>query len=140
MLPGGDIPDWESYLASRVIELGGRLGPETVTHLISTYGTNYTQVLALAEGDGRLAEHLVPGLPYLKAEVIYAVRAEMAVTLEDVLGRRTHILDQDRDQGLSIAAQVAGLMGAELGWTEPEQARQIVHYRQVVEGTRRWRN
>jgi glycerol-3-phosphate dehydrogenase len=140
ILPGGDIPDWETYLASRVVELGRRLGPETVTHLVTTYGTNYTQVLALAEGDGRLAELLVPGLPYLKAEVIYAVRAEMAVTLEDVLGRRTHILDQDRDQGLSIAAQVAGLMGAELGWSEPEQARQIARYRQVVEGTRRWRN
>jgi glycerol-3-phosphate dehydrogenase len=56
------------------------------------------------------------------------------------LGRRTHILDQDRDQGLSIAAQVAGLMGAELGWSEPEQARQIARYRQVVEGTRRWRS
>jgi glycerol-3-phosphate dehydrogenase len=94
----------------------------------------------LAEGDGRLADLLVPGLPYLKAEVIYAVRAEMAVTLEDVLGRRTHVLDQDRDQGLSIAAQVAGLMGAELGWSEPEQARQIARYRQVVEGTRSWRS
>jgi glycerol-3-phosphate dehydrogenase len=140
ILPGGDIADWHAYLASKVVELGDQLSPETVIRLISAYGTGYGDVLAHAVGNERLAEPLVPGLPYLKAEVTHAVRHEMALTLEDVLARRTHLLDQDRDQGLKVAAEVAKLMGDELGWSEQEQVRQVEHYRHVVEQTRRWRN
>jgi glycerol-3-phosphate dehydrogenase len=139
ILPGGDIPDWYTYLAEKVGELGDRFSPETVTHLISTYGTGYSEVLALAEGDARLTEPLIPSLPYLKAEVIHAVRHEMALTLEDVLGRRTHVLDQVRDNGLEVAPQVAALMGAELGWSEEEHARQVEDYQGAVEKARRWR-
>jgi len=140
LLPGGDILDWHSYLAGRVVEFGGRLAPETVVHLVSAYGTGYSQVLAQADEAEHLTEPVVPGLPYLKAEVLHAVRYEMALTLEDVLARRTHILDQDRQQGLNAAAEVAALMGAELDWSEEEQARQVAQYRQVVEQTRRWQD
>jgi len=140
ILPGGDIPDWYTYLAEKVVELSDQLSPATVTHLISTYGTEYADVLALTEGDQHLTEALVPGLPYLKAEVIHAVRREMALTLEDVLNRRTHVLDQVYDNGLDVAPQAAVLMGAELGWSEQEQAKQVAHYQQVVENTRRWRS
>jgi glycerol-3-phosphate dehydrogenase len=63
----------------------------------------------------------------------------MALTLEDTLTRRTHVLDQVRDNGLDVAPEVAALMGAELGWSEEERARQIEGYRQIVEQTRRWR-
>jgi glycerol-3-phosphate dehydrogenase len=140
VLPGGHIPDWPTYLVSQVVELGEWLGPETVTHLVSTYGTRYAQVLAHIQEDRHLAEPLLPGLPYLKAEVAHAVRHEMAVSMEDVLARRTHILDQDLDQGLGVAAQVAALMTAELSWSEEEQDRQVETYRQVVMRTRRWRS
>ena len=63
----------------------------------------------------------------------------MALTLEDVLGRRTHIFDQVRDNGLEVALQVAALMGAELGWSEQERARQVKDYQAMVEKARRWR-
>lgn len=139
-LPGGDIPEWHTYLARRVLELSDRLPPETVTHLVSAYGTGYSDVLAQAENDEALVQPLVAGLPYLKAEVLHAIRREMALTLEDVLARRTHVLDQTRDQGLEIAAEVAALMGTELGWADQERARQVNLYRQLVEQTRRWRS
>jgi glycerol-3-phosphate dehydrogenase len=140
ILPGGDIADWYTYLADKVVELSGRLSPETVTHLISTYGTGYAEVLTHAESDQHLTDPLVPDLPYLKAEVIHAVRHEMALTLEDVLNRRAHVLDQVRDNGLDVAPEVAALMGAELGWSEQEQAEQVAHYQQIVEKARRWRS
>jgi glycerol-3-phosphate dehydrogenase len=139
ILPGGDIPDWYVYQAEVVVALSDQLEPETVTHLISTYGTCYADVLASAEGDEHMLEPLIPGLPYLKAEVAYAVRHEMAVTLEDVMSRRTHILDQVRDHGLGVAPEVAALMGAELGWPEAERARQVERYRGKVEQVSRWR-
>ncbi len=140
ILPGGDIDDWHSYLADQVVEWGDRLGPEPVTHLVSAYGTRYAEVLALAIEDPHPTEPLVPSLPYLKAEVPYAVRHEMAVTLEDVLNRRTHVLDQALDQGLGAAEEVAALMAAELEWSDRERAEQVARYRQVVEQTQRWRD
>jgi glycerol-3-phosphate dehydrogenase len=140
LLPGGDIADWHSYLANRVVELGGHLSPEIIAHLVATYGTSFADVLAQSEGDERLTEPLAPGLPYLKAQVVHAIRHEMAITLEDVLARRTHILEQARDQGLEVATEVAALMASELNWSSQEQARQVGNYRQVVEQTRRWRS
>jgi len=139
-LPGGEINDWFGYLASRVVELGVHLCPETITHLVSVYGTSYADVLSLAEDDPLLAEPIVSGLPYIKAEVVHATRNEMAVTLEDVLTRRTHILDQTYDQGVSVAADVAAVMGAELGWSGADQAGQVERYRHVTEQSRRWRS
>jgi glycerol-3-phosphate dehydrogenase len=146
ILPGGDIADtlrgtgWHSYLVERVVELGDRFDPETVAHLVSTYGTGYPQVLAYVEDDPYLAQPLVPGLPYLKAEVRHAVRHEMAISLEDVLARRTHVTDQVRDNGLGVATEVAALMGADLGWSEAEQTEQVRDYRGAVEQARRWRD
>ncbi len=139
ILPGGDISDWYSYVARRVVELSERLSPETITHLVSAYGTGYIDVLAQAESSDHLAGPLIAGLPYLRAEALHAVRHEMAVTLEDVLSRRTHVLDQTRDQGLEVAAEVAALMATDLGWSDQEQVRQVDLYRQVVAQTRRWR-
>ena len=64
-----------------------------------------------------LAERLAPDLPYIKAEIVHAVRNEMAVTLIDVLNRRLHLLMEERNQGLDQLAEVAALAGRELGWT-----------------------
>ena len=72
-----------------------------------------------------LGERLVPGLPYLKAEAVYAVRYEMALTLEDVLSRRTRALLLDTAATAGAAPSVAELVGAELGWTNEERSRQI---------------
>ncbi len=144
-LPGGDIPstgsmdcgDWYEYLVRQVTSIDREA--ETVVHLISTYGTEHTRVLALADAEAGLGQALVAGLPYLWAEVRYALQHEMALTVEDVLGRRTHILDQAPDQGLEVVDRVAAVMAAELGWSSEEQAAQVDHYRRVVESTRRWR-
>jgi glycerol-3-phosphate dehydrogenase len=140
LLPGGDIGDWHLYLAERVLALSDRFAPDTVIQLVSAYGARYPDALAPIGEDECLAQPLLPGLPYLKAEVLHAVRREMAITLEDVLNRRTHVLDQDWDQGLTVADEVAALMGAELGWPAAERARQVEDYRRVVEQTRRWRS
>jgi glycerol-3-phosphate dehydrogenase len=61
------------------------LEPSTHEHLIGRYGTEAEAVRALTVDRPELAEPLVPGLPYLRAEAIYAVRPEMARTLDDVL-------------------------------------------------------
>jgi glycerol-3-phosphate dehydrogenase len=114
------------------------LGPETVEHLVTSYGTDYGGVMALIEKDRPLAEPIVPGLSYLKAEINYAVQHEMAMTLSDFLGRRTHVLLEALNQGLDQAQAVAEAMGKLLRWSMEETQRQVANYRDEVALSRMW--
>ncbi len=80
-----------------------------------------------------MRERLIPDLPYLRAEVVYACRAEMAMTLEDVLARRTRLILEDGARGVGIAPQVAALMARELGWSSDHMNSQVEQYRALVE-------
>lgn len=97
-------------------------------HLAGRYGTEVAEVRALVGEDGSLAEPLVPGLPYLRAEAIWAVRREQALTLDDVLTRRTRARLLDRRATLAAAPDVAALIAPELGWDAAECARQVAAF------------
>ena len=79
-----------------------------------------------------LGEPIVPGLEYVRAEVVHAVRNEMAQTVDDVLARRTRARLLARDASADAADDVAALMAAELGWSDAEQRTQVEHYRALV--------
>ena len=87
---------------------------------------------ALVTADPSLGDALVPGLPYLVAEAIYAARREMATTLDDVLSRRTRARLLARDATAAAAPDVARLLAPELGWDDAEVARQVERYRTSV--------
>jgi glycerol-3-phosphate dehydrogenase len=91
---------------------------------------------ALREADPQLARPLIEGLPYSRAEVVYAARAEMARTVDDVLSRRTRSRLLARDASAVAADDVATLMGDELGWSADERAAQVAAYRALVDEER----
>jgi glycerol-3-phosphate dehydrogenase len=111
--------------------------PATRAHLESRFGTETPFLLVLCQEDASLAEPLVAGLPYLRAEAIWAARHEMAVTLIDVLARRTRALILDREATARGAPAVAALLASELGWDEAEQARQVADLEDLIEAERR---
>jgi glycerol-3-phosphate dehydrogenase len=111
-------------------------GAGDLDHLTSRYGREARVVEALCAADPSLAEPLVPPLPYLRAEAVYAARYEMARTLDDVLARRTRALILDRDASVAAADDVAQLLGPELGWTDAETAAQVEAYRAGAEAER----
>jgi glycerol-3-phosphate dehydrogenase len=104
--------------------------------LATRYGGDAREVLALIAADSSLAEPIVPGLAYTKAEVVYAVRAEMARTLDDVMSRRTRARLLARDASAAAAPEVADLMAAELGWSADERDRQVAKYRALIDTER----
>jgi glycerol-3-phosphate dehydrogenase len=116
-----------------------RLGlpAEVVAHLAGRFGGHTQAVAAMVRDRPELGERLVPGLPYLKAEAVYAVRYEMALTLEDVLSRRTRALLLDAAATAGAAPSVAELIAPELGWTDQERARQVDSLLALVERQRR---
>ena len=97
-------------------------------HLDGRYGALAGEVQRLVATDAHLGRPLVPGLPYLRAEAVYAVRAEMAITLDDVLTRRTRARLLDRAATVAAAPAVAALLAPELGWDAAETQRQITHF------------
>jgi glycerol-3-phosphate dehydrogenase len=102
-------------------------------NLSERYGADGRDVAALERSDPQLSRPLIEQLPYSRAEVVYAARAEMARTVDDVLSRRTRARLLARDASAAAADDVAVLMAGELGWSDDERERQVARYRALVE-------
>jgi glycerol-3-phosphate dehydrogenase len=96
--------------------------------LVSRYGTESAAVLALAEDQPALLEPVIPGLPYIGAELRYAVQEEMAQTLEDVLSRRTRARIQQVRPTMEAALAAANLIAEDMGWDEQMVAEQVSQF------------
>jgi len=97
-------------------------------HLYQRFGSEAQTIQELITSDPSLAEPLIIGLPYLRAEAIFAVRFEMARTLDDILSRRTRARIINRPASLASARAVAKLMATELQWDDAEVERQVANY------------
>ena len=111
-----------------------RLGTSdaVLEHLVGRYGGEARTLLAMVASQPALAESLVPTLPYSRAEAVYAVRYEMATTVDDVLARRTRARLLARDASAEVAVDVARLIAPELDWSDAEAASQAASYRAAV--------
>lgn len=121
----------QSDISSKGSTIG--LAQDIIQHLGNSYGTEAQTVLEIASQDTSLAARLVDDLPYIKAEVLYAVRNEMAMTPDDVLARRTSITLEDRKRGLGILNEVATVMAHELGWSSEHQAAMVSAFSDKIE-------
>ena len=103
------------------------VGAAAAPQLVARHGTEAPAVVALgAELD--LLRPLAPGRAFLEAEVAWAARQELALSLDDVLARRTRLAQELPDRGAAIAPRVAEILGAELGWGEARQALEVQNY------------
>jgi len=97
-------------------------------HLRSRYGADAGAVERIAGSTPTWGDALVPGLPYLRAEAVYAVREEMGRSLDDVLSRRTRARVLDHDATAVAAPAVAALLAAELGWSDADVAAELTAF------------
>ena len=99
---------------TKTLKVHGHL--EDVDNLggLAVYGSDAALIRALADSEPDLARQLHPALPYIAAEVVWAVRTEMAKTLDDVLSRRTRALFLNARAAIEMAPAVAALMAREL--------------------------
>lgn len=110
----------------------GELTEATVEHLFSRFGTETSQLLDLIRQQPTLARPLHADLPYLAAEVVHAVRSEMAVDLDDVLSRRLRATLLNARASSEIAQDTAELMAGELGWDASHSQAQARQYRDRI--------
>lgn len=100
---------------------------------LHTYGSDKIEVNKIINENPELDKPLHKRLPYLKAEVVWAVRSEMAMTVEDVLSRRTRALLLDAKASVEMAPEVARLMAKEMNKDTAWQKRQVAEYNAIAQ-------
>ncbi len=109
------------------------LDEKTVIHLLNRYGSLISEVLELIVSDKKLAKQLSPSLPYLKAEIVYAASHEGAMSVDDVISRRTRLAFEAPHAGVELADDVATLIAPVLGWGVKEKKASVTQYREQVD-------
>jgi glycerol-3-phosphate dehydrogenase len=109
------------------------LDVETVTHLLNRHGSLISEILELIEEQPKLAGKLDADLPYIKAEIVYAVSYEGARSVDDVISRRTRLSFEAVNHGVHLADEVASLISPVLGWSAKERKESVAQYVELVE-------
>jgi glycerol-3-phosphate dehydrogenase len=101
-----------------------RIPLNTIDHLKQIYGTQYLSILDLVIDNKRLAETIYRRSPTIKAEIVHAIRSEMAQHLSDVVIRRTDLASTG-DPGSEAVEKCAEIMGNELNWDETRRRTEV---------------
>ena len=99
---------------------------------LSVYGSDRVALEKLIEEDESLKDRLHPKLPYIKAEIIWAIRNEWAQTIEDLLSRRTRALLLDAEATIEVAPLVAKLLAQELNEDEEWQKQEVKEFLELA--------
>ena len=125
---GGEIDCLRMLLDPEATQTHFGLSGETIRHLGQTYGSSLDRVLKYLEEDETLGQPIASESPVIKAEVTHAVREEMAVTLSDVVRRRTE-LGTFECPGESSLETCAEIMAKELDWGEHRRQAELASLR-----------
>jgi glycerol-3-phosphate dehydrogenase len=97
------------------------------------YGSDENEIQTITQTDSRLAEQIHPSLPFIKAEIIWAVRNEMCLKVEDFLSRRTRALLLDAKAAIESAPLVAEMMRNEMGMDDNWVKNEIEGFNAIAE-------
>ena len=123
-LPGGSLRDIGLTIAEARREFDEGLPTDTIPHLVAAYGSRYRDVMEIAAERAEWRSRIAPDSPVIGAELVLAARKEMAPTLADIVIRRTPLgaLGYPGDVPL---ARAAAIVGAELGWSQDQRAKEM---------------
>ena len=124
-LAGGDLRDVQEEVAHAVRETGDEA---IARRLVQAYGSAWHGVWSLTQADPALETPVEPGLPYLHAELLHAVTHEQALTLGDLLIRRTPVAFETFDHGRSAARRIAHAAARWLRWSLEETDDAVAEY------------
>ena len=132
-LPGGAVGDRAAFADAFV--KSSALPERSARRLVEVYGSRAGDVEALTRVTPALAEVVNPATGTTAAQVVFAVREELADTLGDVLARRT-MDGLEPDLGLDSADAVGRVLVNHLGWTDERVAAERADYERYMERLR----
>jgi glycerol-3-phosphate dehydrogenase len=109
-----------------------RLSPETARHLAEKFGTDSPKVLELGKQDPQLLQPFFEGGVPIRAEAVYAIREEMAQTIEDVLERRIGVQFHSWKEAAQAAPVVGQLLAREFAWNDAQTREAIDAYQALI--------
>jgi glycerol-3-phosphate dehydrogenase len=123
-LPGGDLGDPAAAVSAARRDYDRVLASDALPHLVAAYGSRFSEVVRLGDHDGALLAPLSGRSPVIGAEILWAARHEMALTLADAVVRRTPLgaLGHPGDEAVRRAAVI---MARECGWAAAEIEQQV---------------
>jgi len=130
---------WTTYrrmaedAVNQAIKIAGLSEKKCITEDLKIYSADIENIQKLIKENPELAEKIHKDLPYRKAEIIYAVKNEMAQTVEDILARRTRALFLNARAAIEIAPKIAEIMADELGKNEDWIQKQIAEFYETAE-------
>lgn len=139
LLPGARRLEKDFDAAAVALAESARIPADVAQRLVNVYGSRARGVAAYLDLGPTMRERISPDRDVVYAEVAHAVDRELALTVEDVLVRRTSIALTARDQGLQAAERVADLMGARLGWDAQRKRENVEEYERAIALTRAFR-
>ena len=121
---GGNIDRFDAFLSGQIEKYKHSFSQSVVRQLVLNYGSGMDDVLKLAQENSDLARPLSQHTNVLRAEVVYAVRHEMAQNLSDVVFRRTELATTGHPGGEALQS-CAQLVARELGWNAGRTAEEV---------------
>ena len=121
---GGKIDDFRAFLRKALLKVPRVINERSTEHLVYTYGSDYQELVECMLRQPDLARRIDPPLPVTAAEVEHAVHHEMALTLADVMGRRTE-LGSTGLPSMATLQKCAGLISREFQWSPEHQQQEI---------------
>lgn len=130
---GGDIPSVEEAV-DRMQRSYGKLGlpPETIPNLVQLYGSRTRAILDMCRANPELARPLDDDAPDILAQVAYGVSEEMVVESADLILRRSGV-GLRPGRGRSAYARVSAYLGASMGWSAQDAARDRENFERQVD-------
>jgi glycerol-3-phosphate dehydrogenase len=117
-LHGGEFEGGiDRYVEREVIQASPGVSESAIRHWVAAHGSRYREVMALGTEDPRWLAPIVSGTEVTGADIVHSIRNEMAITLADVVFRRTGLgsAGSPGEHALGAAAEIAA---QELGWNE----------------------
>ncbi len=136
-LPGAELggEDFDAFRGATEAALAARgVSPAAAERITWLYGAQAADLLRLGETDPAWLEPLAPGSAAVRGEVKLAADQGMALTLADILDRRTGLLLFSDDHGLAAAPAAATIAADLLGWSEADTTGQLASYRLLAAG------
>ena len=130
-LPGCILPS-DPRIQRAITEYSPILAINTIDHLFYSYGAKALEVLALTKDNPELREQISPDRPDIKAQIVYAVRSELAHTLVDILRRRT-TLAMNGNYGMDLLPVVSETLQKHCNWSVEQCDRAGNDYRFYME-------
>jgi glycerol-3-phosphate dehydrogenase len=124
--------DWDNWatIAMENLTIRYQLPEDVARHLLS-YGKNYLKICEEIDNQLELKERISNNRPNILAEIDYAIKYEKAITLKDIMLRRTQI-QLSEHQGLDCVEIVARRMASVLDWSAKEENEEIENYKKAL--------